>query len=1228
MLINTFLDTEDFVHLYYPEDEPTTAQGCGAGARMASKYPARPPSPDYSQITAAASCSDMSDRERYRAPPQPEPPPHRVRAADLYPRLRTHYDEPGLDVGFTPICGEFVQWVGRTADGGTISMSNYRLHAQPRRRNGPGSSVPIRLIDALEIRDLLHLVVLCKNGRQLKCTFDAGEQCVEWWRRLNTAIAPIGSVQETFAAAYAAWAKEQPPASVHRALMRASHSPQRHWFGPEVERLGFTTKGAWRVTAANAEYKLCPSYPPLLVVPASICDEDLDSVARFRAMRRIPAVVWRHRGNGAVIARSSQPEVGWFGWRSSEDERLVAAFVAACNIDRGLQPANTNKQQVKLLIVDARSYASAVTNRARGGGCECAQYYPNADIQFMCLPNIHHVRRSFQQMRALAAEPSDQANWHSNVERTLWLQYVAGVCRAASAVARAVLAGRPALVHCSDGWDRTPQIVAAAQLMLDPHYRTLEGFRVLIEREWLDFGHKFADRCGHQFGPEEPNERSPIFLQWLDLVHQMMIQYPCSFEFNEAYLIKLATHVHSCMFGTFLCNTTRERLEARINETTAHVWHLLRAPAYRNHLYSPHHVEQVLWPDYSVRSAQVWGAVFSGERTEPDLDLDEPQPEHELHRPLNNNGLMTKTRSCDNLLNDGEKRLTQRRCSDPSLAPDLMKLSLVVNDCDARRDCRTLTDSCLDELTHHTHHNDQVDGLHPDHFDSARSPRDLTSGSSSLERELQGISTNNIINAVNIAEPADNVPDIATNITGVVDDATDVVNNVTDVVTEVTDAVIDHVNAGAVIEHDVIDDVSGPVNIVSGVTSVQELVESAVRNEVSPESGTPEEPPVFVCDTYTDVIGIADASREPGRTRNISITWRSISESSNQSSTGFDIAETPQPRTETTTSMHSRTSHESSPLDNLNSTEVDLVNHNVLTALTNHNRENGVVNGTVNGLEDVATKFLEVDINGGATYSSVSSESEGEAAAPLRRAAGARGRGASQLTLCPASPRRLACCHCSRRTSATSGIETSGDSGGSSEVCWCGVCGGEVGAERVRCVCGAAHVHAPQGLADPLDGLPPAADPLQARLHQIILYQKKVVEELSGQLREAREALRLCSPPAGARAPLSPAGAASPPHAPSPPSTQKSGSGSGSMRSGSSSGSVSEVEVGEEARGVVWVPDSAAPRCQHCHHHFWLARRRHHCRRCGGIFCGSCSEMSSWGDCGSVRVCRRCQALR
>ena len=36
------------------------------------------------------------------------------------------------------------------------------------------------------------------------------------------------------------------------------------------------------------------------------------------------------------------------------------------------------------------------------------------------------------------------------------------------------------LVHCSDGWDRTPQISALAQLCIDAHYRTIQGFACLV----------------------------------------------------------------------------------------------------------------------------------------------------------------------------------------------------------------------------------------------------------------------------------------------------------------------------------------------------------------------------------------------------------------------------------------------------------------------------------------------------------------------------------------------------------------------------------------------------------------------------------------------------------------------------------------------------------------------------------------------------------------------------
>lgn len=65
-----------------------------------------------------------------------------------------------------------------------------------------------------------------------------------------------------------------------------------------------------------------------------------------------------------------------------------------------------------------------------------------------------------------------------------------------------------------------------------------------MEMEWLDFGHKFADRCGHGENSDDLNERCPVFLQWLDCVHQLQRQFPCSFEFNEAFLVSVGMILH------------------------------------------------------------------------------------------------------------------------------------------------------------------------------------------------------------------------------------------------------------------------------------------------------------------------------------------------------------------------------------------------------------------------------------------------------------------------------------------------------------------------------------------------------------------------------------------------------------------------------------------------------------------------------------------------------------
>ena len=96
--------------------------------------------------------------------------------------------------------------------------------------------------------------------------------------------------------------------------------------------------------------------------------------------------------------------------------------------------------------------------------------------------------------------------------------------------------GVSCLVHCSDGWDRTSQLTATAEILLDGYYRAIDGFVALVQREWLDFGHMFSKRV-HQHGDpadynaggdedeeDEAVEFSPIFLQWVETVWQLLVQ--------------------------------------------------------------------------------------------------------------------------------------------------------------------------------------------------------------------------------------------------------------------------------------------------------------------------------------------------------------------------------------------------------------------------------------------------------------------------------------------------------------------------------------------------------------------------------------------------------------------------------------------------------------------------------------------------------------------------------
>ncbi|GAB6030344.1 Myotubularin- protein 3 [Chamberlinius hualienensis] len=638
-----------------------------------------------------------------------------IRASDAFPKkeILMLFSEDSSTVGiipFTLLSGEYAEFAGKTTDG-SIVLTNYRLVVQIQSNS---YSIPIGLLETVELKDIFFLYFYSKDAKTYRCTFSSNDQCVEWHKKLSAAISSPRRIENLFAFAHYAWGNEEGTIDYQNNLNNAE--PSKSMFEDEVERMGFDLTISWRISTINDQYSLCLSYPTELLVPATIDDKVLIKLSTFRSSKRIPAVVWRHRGNGCVIARCSQPEMGWMGWRSNEDEKLIQEIGLACTYNGGtnrrredeicedqqnLQIVNSPKV-LKILILDARSYAAAFTNRAKGGGYECPEYYPNCEIQFMNLVNIHYIRKSFHNLRAACAAITEQPNWLSLLENTKWLHYISGLLRASMMAVNAIEEERAVVVHCSDGWDRTSQIVSLAELMLDPYYRTIRGFQVLVEKEWLEFGHKFGDRCGHGLLSDDANERCPVFLQWLDCVHQLLIQFPISFEFNESFLVKLVEHTYSCLFGTFLCNNSRERNEHKIQNKTYSVWSFLnlKEHRYRNFLYVKN--DSVLKPSFQVRDLRFWNSLFlqssdsikvsgvtvvsngsasieteenSGGSTpkeelllpvpngvEAELEEEAAATDEEEQQQQPSNGLV-KTRSCGDL--SSSLILKQRRLSDP-----------------------------------------------------------------------------------------------------------------------------------------------------------------------------------------------------------------------------------------------------------------------------------------------------------------------------------------------------------------------------------------------------------------------------------------------------------------------------------------------------------------------------------------------------------------------------------
>lgn len=362
----------------------------------------------------------------------------------------------------------------------------------------------------------------------------------------------------------------------------------------EMDRVGAIQSGKWRMTGANGDFNVCDSYSAQLAIPASISDADAFAARLCREHGRIPILTWYDPRTGAALCRSAQPITAVLG-TGEYTPSLLAGHMAthdakSTDAHNRYMAALEKSCDGKLWIADLRPLADALYNaclKGNRGGWE-------SGVTFQHIWPTQMVQRAFEEVRPYATARNPEGPlWQplsaqSGVfEGFTWVSQVSLLLRVTNRVAARLSTGTSVLIHCSGGWDRTAQICGLVQLISDPYYRTLDGFRTLVQKDWLSFGHKFAERC-HFVPTKEHRHVAPIFVQFLDAVWQMMQQRPAAFEFNQVLLLLLAEQTYSRWFGDFVHNSDCERARAAVYEKTCSIWsHVMhRRHVYLNPLFS------------------------------------------------------------------------------------------------------------------------------------------------------------------------------------------------------------------------------------------------------------------------------------------------------------------------------------------------------------------------------------------------------------------------------------------------------------------------------------------------------------------------------------------------------------------------------------------------------------------------------------------------------------------
>jgi len=274
-----------------------------------------------------------------------------------------------------------------------------------------------------------------------------------------------------------------------------------------------------RVSRANETWQVATSLPRQFVVPAHVTDDKLAGVAGLGFGTRPPVWVWGTKGGGNLFI---QPQSNVLG-----------------------------SDEVRMQYRD-------FYHRDKVGERDIV----DLDDSF---PQSHQLEEAFVGMLDLhcletekEAEEKD-AKYLTSLEATGWMNAVGTALRLARDVAERVHHGKLVVLIEGEGRTCSPMVASLAMVLLSEEFRTRRGWQKLVQANWVSLGFPFSRHHTLANPSAKLSALNPMFLLFLDCVHQIHHQFPSMMEFLPTYLINVWDSALTPVFHTFLFDCDHDR---------------------------------------------------------------------------------------------------------------------------------------------------------------------------------------------------------------------------------------------------------------------------------------------------------------------------------------------------------------------------------------------------------------------------------------------------------------------------------------------------------------------------------------------------------------------------------------------------------------------------------------------------------------------------------------------